>query len=78
VISVGDQRRAIEATSTPEAHIGGRFVAEKTNHARDGEDHEVRQRVRVDETLNRLPQRNTHAHEDRCDDKVAGTLLQPR
>ena len=75
MVAVGDQRRAVESLSAPQTHVGRRLVAEKADHPGEREDHEVRELVGVDEPLDRLPERNACADEDRRDHEIPGTLL---
>jgi len=75
VVAVGDKCRAAEALAGAEADQGGDLVADESDRAGGGECAEVGERLWVDQPLDRLPERDAGADEDRRDNEVAGRLL---
>src|SRR5215218_1338180 len=75
VVAIGDERGALEAPPRPKPHPRRGLVSKEANRAGGGEGAQVRERLRVDEALDRLPERDAGAHEDGEDDKEPGNPL---
>lgn len=73
--AIGDQRWAIETAPGASADLRGDLVADKPDDASGRQRPEVVDLLRVDQALDRLPQRHAGADEDGGDDEVAGALL---
>ena len=65
MVAVGDQRRAVEASTAAEPHSGGNRVANHTDSAREPEREQVLRGEGVDDAQDREHPRGNGASEDR-------------
>lgn len=75
VIPVGDEGGAGEAAPGAEPDPGGRLVAEEADDPGQGQNPEVRERLRVEQARDALEEGDEGADQDRQDDEEAGDPL---
>jgi hypothetical protein len=75
VVSISDQRRAGEAASATQPHPGGEFIANEADDAGGGKHPQMGERMRMDQALDRLVERDASGDRDREHDGEAGKLL---
>jgi len=71
VLAICDKGWALQAVAGAQAHLGGDFVTDETDHPCRGEQPQMRERTRMDEALNSLHERDHGADEDRQYDAEA-------
>ena len=77
VIAVGDERGAVDLAPDPDAEDGDRLVAGEAGDARRRHPAEMRDRLRMDQPVDRLPAGDEGAEEDDADDGGACEILDP-
>ena len=75
MVAIRDHGRARQALPSAEPHLRGDLIAEEADHAGSGQHPKMRDRVRVDETLNRLVERHARGDKDRKNDGESCQLL---
>jgi uncharacterized protein involved in exopolysaccharide biosynthesis len=75
VIAIGDQRRAGQAPAGPQSHLRRQLIPDEADHPGSGQHPQMREVLRVNQTLDRLVQRETGRNKDRKHDRQARELL---
>ena len=75
MIAIGDERRTRQPFACPQPHLRGQLIADETDDPGSCEHPQMRQLLRVNQTLDRLVQRDTRGDEDREHDREPGELL---
>jgi hypothetical protein len=70
--SVGDQRGALKSATCPESDLGSYFIADEADDAGSRTQPKMREGSRVDESFDRLTERDERADHDRKDDCEPG------
>ena len=75
MVSVGDQRRAIQPAPASKPHLRSDLVADEANHARRRKYPEMAERLWMKETLDGGDESDAGRHEDRANHEQPGNFL---